>query len=70
MILGEFTAVSGYHRKHTIRLMSSPLTERVKTEGASGRVYGEAVKTAFVIIWEAADRICGKRLKAAIFKIE
>jgi hypothetical protein len=33
---------------------------------ASRRVYDEAVKTALTIIWEAADRICGKRLKAAI----
>ena len=30
------------------------------------RVYDEAVKEALIVIWEAADRICGKRLKAAI----
>ena len=32
----------------------------------SERVYDEAVKAALVLIWETADRICGKRLKAAI----
>jgi len=65
-ILGEFTAVSGHHRKHAIRLLSSIMKVPVKTVRASGRVYDEAVKTALTILWEAADRICGKRLKAAI----
>lgn len=65
-ILGEFTAVSGHHRKHAIRLLSSLMKVPVKTVRASGRVYDEAVKTALTILWEAADRICGKRLKAAI----
>ena len=30
------------------------------------RIYDEAVVTALTIIWEAADRICGKRLKAIL----
>lgn len=66
LILGEFTAVSGYHRKHAIRLLSSMMKVPVKTVVASRRVYDEAVKTALTILWEAADRICGKRLKPAI----
>lgn len=66
LILGEFTAVSGYHRKHAIRLLRADIIKQVKAEVTKSRVYGEAVKAALVIIWEAADRICGKRLKAAI----
>ncbi len=31
-----------------------------------GRVYGEAVRTALIVLWEAADRICGKRLAALL----
>jgi hypothetical protein len=65
-ILGEFTAVSGYHRKHAIRLLNPPSVACVKTKVAGERVYGEAVKVALILIWETADRICGKRLKAAI----
>jgi hypothetical protein len=38
----------------------------VRTMVAGRRVYDEAVKATLVIIWEAAGRICGKRLKAAI----
>lgn len=66
LILGEFTAVSGYHRKHAIRLLRSLMKAPLKALGASQRVYDEAVKTALTILWEAADRICGKRLKPAI----
>ena len=30
------------------------------------RIYDEAVRSALAVLWEAADRICGKRLKEAI----
>ena len=30
------------------------------------RIYDEAVREAVVLVWEASDRICGKRLKAAL----
>jgi hypothetical protein len=65
-ILSEFTAVSGYHRKHAIRLLNPQAEVLVKRVIDSERVYDEAVKAALVLIWETADRICGKRLKAAI----
>jgi hypothetical protein len=28
--------------------------------------YSETVRSALVVLWEAADRICGKRLKAIL----
>ena len=70
-ILDQFIAVSGYHRKHAIRLLrgetGSESTQRnasIKNHGR--RIYDEAVKEALIILWEAADRICGKRLKAIL----
>lgn len=65
-ILTEFAEISGYHRKHAERLLrrgdvvdrSRPRPER--------RVYDDAVRAALVVLWEAADRICGKRLKPLI----
>src|SRR5690349_4824626 len=63
-ILDEFVRLTGYHRKHAIRVLRttvSPAGPRVRE-----RVYGEAVKQALIILWEAADRICGKRLKALL----
>ena len=64
-ILNEFTKVSGCHRKHAIRLLGKQAKRAVAVVSGK-RVYDEAVKEALIVIWEAADRICGKRLKAAI----
>src|SRR5215210_3602234 len=64
-ILDEFVRVTGYHRKHAIRVLcregaaSAPRSPRE-------RVYDEAVRQALVVLWEAADRLCGKRLKALL----
>src|SRR4051812_32567725 len=64
-ILDEFIKVTGYHRKHAIRAL-----KRTSATGAQpvprSRIYDEAVRCALTILWEAADRICGKRLKEAI----
>ena len=64
-ILDEFVALTGYHRKHAIRVLGS--TSSVDAEQAATspreRIYGEAVGEALGMLWEAADRVCGKRLK-------
>ncbi len=66
-ILNEFVATTGYHRKHAIRLLNStqrnvrppPVPKRL-------RLYDDAVREALVTMWEASDRVCGKRLKALL----
>ncbi len=66
-ILDEFVALARCHRKHAIRLLARPRVESVQAKGPSGkRIYNEAVREALVVLWETSDRICGKRLKAAI----
>ena len=64
-ILDEFVKVTGYHRKHAIRALKRTAGTGVIPAPRS-RVYDEAVRRALAILWEAADRICGKRLKEAI----
>jgi len=65
-ILDEFVAITGLHRKHAIRIMSAG-EPKPKTGAPHGnRIYQEGSKEALIVVWEAADRICGKRLKAAI----
>ena len=64
-ILDEFTAITGHHRKHGIRLLSQPAGEERK-QVVGRRIYDEAVREAVIVVWEASDRICGKRLKAAL----
>src|SRR5215831_6529719 len=64
-ILDEFTQVTGFHRKHAIRVLSQKAKVGAATRVRS-RLYDEAVVQALTVLWEAADRICGKRLKPAI----
>ena len=63
-ILDELVAVSGFHRKHATRLLlqrgSEPRARPVR------KIYDEAVRQVMVVLWEASDRICGKRLKVMI----
>ena len=66
-ILDEFTAVTGHHRKHGIRLLRQSSDDGEQQPAVKGRcIYDEAVREAVILVWEAADRICGKRLKAAL----
>jgi integrase-like protein len=67
-ILDEFVALTGYHRKHAIRVLgsgSSTDVEQAMTPPRE-RIYGDAVREALGTLWEAADRVCGKRLKALL----
>ena len=64
-ILDQFTAITGHHRKHGIRLLSQPAGEE-REQVAGRRIYDEAVREAVIVVWEASHRICGKRLKAAL----
>ena len=63
-ILDEFVAITGFHRKHAMRLLRCDAAARRSEAKASRRIYDEAVCEAIVVLWEASDRICGKRLKA------
>jgi hypothetical protein len=67
-ILDEFVALTGYHRKHAIRLLQTQPGAAKETRERN-RLYDEAVRQALTILWEAADRVCGKRLKALIPKL-
>ncbi len=62
-ILDEFVAVTGYHRKHAIRLLRLSATLARPKRAARLRLYDAAVREALIVLWEASDRVCGKRLK-------
>ena len=65
-ILSEFAEISGYHRKHAERLLRRDQVVDRSRPRTARRVYDQAVREALVVLWEAADRICGKRLKPLI----
>ncbi|MEX1252292.1 MAG: transposase family protein [Hyphomonas sp.] len=64
-VLDEFVAVTGLHRKHAMRVLrqTAPLRQNARPER---RIYTEAVRTALIVLWEASDRLCGKRLRPLI----
>ena len=67
LILDEYVKLTNCHRKHAVRLLGGELAPLVmRSVPSSRKIYDEAVREALTAIWEAADRICGKRLRAVI----
>jgi hypothetical protein len=64
-ILDEFVVVTGFHRKHAMCLLRGDIGQS-SVRRTRRRVYEEAERNALVVLWEASDRICGKRLKALL----
>ena len=55
-ILGEFVKVTGYHRKHAIRIMNgTQVAEEQKPVGE--RIHQAVVDEALIVLWES----CGYR---------
>jgi hypothetical protein len=65
-ILDEFVKVTGYHRKHATRLLNQGYKAPPDGTRKGKRIYDDAVREALIVLWETADRICGKRLKAIL----
>lgn len=64
-ILDEFVELTGYHRKHAIRILSR---EPVPPAERYGRrvIYGPEVRDGLLALWNLSDRLCSKRLKEMI----
>ncbi|MCF7718055.1 hypothetical protein H9X98_10125 [Aeromonas jandaei] len=67
-ILEEFILISGFHRKSTIRLLNGIVTggSQNSLSAAVRSVYGAAVQQALIVLWEASERLCGKRLRVLL----
>ena len=81
-ILDELTATTGWHRKHAVRALSAvaasrtgrlqPREETPRTiDGTAQPLTGHrrkyaGARDALIALWEASDRVCGKRLVAMI----
>lgn len=67
IILDEFCATCGYHRKAAVRLLNRPLrTARPRRSGPK-IIYDPAqVLPVLKVVWLASDQLCSKLLKAAL----
>jgi len=68
-ILNELCATTGWHRKHAVRALrrhgSAEPTES-EAQPSRKRKYNAPIQDAVTALWEASDRVCGKRLKVMI----
>ena len=80
-LLDELQGITGYHRKSLLWLLNRKVSAAaVAVDGACGeqgecpsalkphprRRYGPEAAAALVPLWEASDRLCGKRLVALL----
>jgi hypothetical protein len=67
VILSEFCANTGYHRKYAIRLLNGPRPEkRRKARKRRGVSYGQETLAILTAVWEAAGYPWSVRLKALL----
>jgi hypothetical protein len=65
LILREFSAITGYHRKSAIRVLNHVDHGGCAVQRSGPpRVYDEMFRRTLLVLWEASDRVCGKRLRA------
>src|SRR6202171_3984578 len=62
----ELCAVTGWQRKHAVRALASRVRISPEARRQRSPTYGATIRDALVALWEASDRICGKRLKVMI----
>src|SRR6195256_6239063 len=66
-ILREFVAITGYHRKSAIRILNDiGDASAAAIPRQRPRVYDHAFCSTLIVLWEASDRVCGKRLRALL----
>src|SRR6478672_3242216 len=68
-MLDALCATTGWHRKHAVRALRQYETVgpgEVEAPRERRRRYGATIKDALTALWEASDRVCGKRLKVMI----
>ena len=67
MLLNELQALTGYHRKSLLRRLNQRADQQQSSlRGQHRRRYGPELVEALVPLWEASDRLCGKRLHALL----
>jgi len=62
VILDEFCAVTGYHRKYAIEVLRGRQLRPVRGRRRPRR-YDTKVESTLKVLWEASDHICAERLQ-------
>ena len=62
----EFAALTGHHRKHAMLLLRADVSNEESSPRPERPIYDQAAREALIVVWEASDRICGKRLRPLV----
>jgi len=62
LLLDTFVAMTGYVRKYAMWLLNHPVESRPSIPHACPVHYGPEIQEALYLVWNAANRICAKRL--------
>jgi hypothetical protein len=66
-ILDALCRTTGWHRKHAVRALRRRVVDKAaEARRERKRRYGATIKDALTALWEASDRVCGKRLVVMI----
>ena len=65
-ILDEAVQVTGHHRKALIRALGSGPDPGGNKKVGRPKQYGHQARSLLKTVWEASDRVCGKRLQPFI----
>ena len=68
-ILDALCRTTGWHRKHAVRALRRRVVDKavgIAAPRERKRRYGATIQDALTALWEASDRVCGKRLVAMI----
>jgi len=68
-MLDALCRTTGWHRKHAVRALRRRVVDKaveIEAPRERKRRYGATIRDALTALWEASDRVCGKRLVAMI----
>lgn len=65
-LLNDFCDFTKYNRKYALHLLNNPVPAKWKRYRARGKIYGQDVIDPLLILWSAANEICGERFQPFI----
>lgn len=60
-LLDDFGDFTGYNRKYALHLLNNPVPAKWKRYRTREKIYGQDVIDPLLVLWRAANEICGER---------
>lgn len=60
-LLNDFCDFTGYDRKYALRLLNNPVPAKWKRYKTRSKIYDQSVIDPLLVLWRAANEICGER---------